>query len=185
MDILTAPPVTLRAGDAVAWAVALPAYPADDGWQLHYRVLWPSGDPATFDAAAQGADHAVALASADTAGWQAGRATLVWWVVRDTTRVTLGQQAINILPDLTAATSHDARSANQRALDDARAALQNYLSSGRGHVLEYDVAGRRMKFRSVDELRALIQFYEGQVAIEHARAAALAGGSPGRILTRF
>lgn len=182
-------PSTLRAGDSAGWVVSFSDYPASAGWQLHYRLLWPSGPAVTFDAAAQGDDHAVSLAGADTAGWQAGAATLVWWVTRDdegtVTRHTLGQQAVAILPDLTAAAALDPRSLNERALADAQAALAAHMASGRAHVAEYQIAGRQMKFRTVDELRALIEYYQREVATERARALALSGVAPGRILTRF
>jgi hypothetical protein len=183
------PPSTLRAGDSAGWVVSYSEHPASAGWVLHYRLLWPSGPTVAFDAAAQGDDHAVALTGAATADWQAGAATLVWWVTRDDggilTRITLGQQAIYILPDLTAATTHDPRSLNERALADAKAALATHMASGRAHVEEYEIAGRRMKFRSVDDLRALVEFYQREVATERARALALSGVAPGRILTRF
>lgn len=189
MDADVSLPSTLRAGDSAGWVVSYADYPASAGWQLHYRLLWPSGPAVTFDAAAQGDDHAVALTGDTTADWQAGAATLVWWVTRDDdgtlTRHTLGQQAVSILPDLTAATTHDGRSLNERALADAEAALAAHMASGRAHVEEYEVAGRRMKFRSADELRDLINYYKREVATERARALALSGVAPGRILTRF
>jgi hypothetical protein len=59
------------------------------------------------------------------------------------------------------------------------------MASGRAHVEEYEIAGRRMKFRSADELRGLVEFYQREVATERARALALSGVAPGRILTRF
>ena len=59
------------------------------------------------------------------------------------------------------------------------------LAGGRAHVEEYEVAGRRMKFRSADGLRDLINYYKREVATERARALALSGVAPGRILTRF
>jgi hypothetical protein len=182
-------PPNIRAGDNAAWVVSYAAFPASAGWQLHYRLLWPSVEAISFDADAQGDDHAVSLTGADTATWHAGTATLVWWVTLEDddtdTRHTLGQCRVHILPDLTTAATLDPRSINERALADAQAALAAYMASGRAHVAEYQIAGRQMKFRSADELRALIEYYQREVATERARALALDGVAPGRILTRF
>jgi hypothetical protein len=169
--------------------VSLPDYPAGAGWQLYYRLLWRTGPAVTIAAAADADDHAVALTGEDTAGWQAGLATLVWWVTREEgeveVRITLGSRAVQILPDLTTAATYDPRSLNERALADAQAALAAHMGSGRAHVEEYEIAGRRMRFRSVDELRALVEYYQREVATERAHALAAVGVSPGRILTRF
>lgn len=178
-------PDTFRAGDSISWTESLPAYPASAGWALKYRLLWPTGTAVALDAVAAGDDHAVALDAADTADWTAGSATLVAWVEQGTDRVTLEQQPVTILPDLSAATTYDGRSQAVKALAQARAALASYMEKGQLHVAEYDVAGRRMKFRSSTEITDLIAYYEGEVARERAAAALLQGGSPGRVYTRF
>lgn len=189
MDSSASPPATLRAGDSAEWVVSLPDYPAGAGWELYYRLLWRTGPAVTIAAAADGDDHAVALTGAQTASWQAGPATLVWWVVRGEgeaeVKVTLDGRLVEILPDLTTAATHDPRTLNQRALADAQAALAAHMASGRAHVEEYEIAGRRQRFRSVDELRALVEYYQREVATERAHALAAAGVAPGRILTRF
>lgn len=181
----TAPPTTIRAGDSVAWRVELAAYLPADGWALHYRLLWPTGAAVSFDATADGTAHAVSLTSADTASWAAGSATLVSWVEQGADRVTLAQQPVQLLPDLTAAANFDSRTQNEIALADCQQALADYLASGKAHVAGYGVAGRTMTFRSTDEIRALIEHYQREVARERANRAALSGGSPGRIMVRM
>lgn len=178
-------PTTFRAGDSVGWTHSLPAYPAADGWILKYRLLWSVGTAVDIDTIGAGDEYTVAVAAADTVGWVAGSATLVAWVERGVERETLGQQAVTILPDLTTATTFDSRTRNQKALDAARLALETYLAGGRMHVAEYEIAGRKMKFRSADEITALIAFYERECAKERAALAILQGGSPGRVMTRF
>jgi hypothetical protein len=181
----TSEPTALRAGDAVSWTRDLPEHLPTDGWTLKYRLLWPTAPHVAFTAAGYNALHLVALTSADTAAWRAGIATLVGWVEKGTARVTMLQAQIQILPDLTAATSLDGRSQNARALADARAALAAYTASDRAMVEEYQILGRRMKFRDIQQLRDLIAHYEQQVAREAADVAAAHGLSPGRIHTRF
>ena len=180
-------PTTLQAGDSATWLADLPEYPANDGWVLHYRVLSPTS-AATFDAVAEGAQHRVALSAATTATLPVGACTLLRWVTNGSTKTTLGQTPLQVLADLTSATSYDGRSQNARALADARAALAAHLASGKAHVQAYTIAGRRMEFRSVADLQALINFYQGEVTKEQA-AAALANGTlgsaPGRVHTRM
>lgn len=179
-------PDTFRAGDSISWSESLPDYLPADGWVLRFRLLWPSG-VYDFAAEAAGNDHAVSLTSSQTCGWSwaTGKATLVRWVEKAGNKVTLSSQTVTILPDLTAVSSHDGRTRNRKALDDAEAALAAYLSGGRAVVAEYQVAGRVMKFRSADEIQKLIDYYRPLVAKENAALALLEGGSvPGRILYR-
>lgn len=178
-------PTTFRAGDSVGWTISLPNHAPSDGWALHYRLLWPTGTGVDITTTGAGDDYTVALTAANTADWVAGSATLVSWLTRNSERETLGPRAVTILPDLTAAAAYDSRTRNQKALDAARAALETYLTGGRMHVAEYEIAGRHMKFRSADEITALIAFYERECSKERAALAILQGGSPGRILTRF
>ena len=112
-------PKNFRAGDSASWSESLPDYPASAGWSLKYRLMWPSGSGVNLTANPVGDDYAITLASASTASWLAGSATLVSWVEKGSERVTLAQQAVTILPDLTQAVTHDGRSANKQALDAA------------------------------------------------------------------
>lgn len=178
-------PTTFRAGDSASWSESLPDYPASAGWLLKYRLIWPTGTGVNLTATPAGNDFAVSLVSSDTTGWTAGKATLVSWVEKGTDRVTLEQKAVTILPDMTQAITHDGRSANKQALDAAEAALAEYLKGGKATVAEYEVAGRRMKFRDADQIIALINHYKPLVARENAALALLQGGGmPGRVYYR-
>jgi hypothetical protein len=179
-------PTTFRAGDSVTWSRHLPDYLPSAGWALKYRLLWPTGTAVAINASADGEDHKVTLTSANTANWAAGTATLVAWAEHaDGSRATLEQQTVSILPDLTTAANFDSRTQNQKALADARTALAAYAAKGQIHVAEYDIAGRRMKFRTTDEITKLINFYEGEVTRERTLQAIAEGGSPGRVRVRF
>lgn len=188
MDLSTTEPTTLRAGDSIAWSRALPEYSAADGWSLKYRLLWPSGPSVDIVSTAAGAIHTVNLTPAETAVYAPGPATMVAYVERTAPaaeRITLQTQAVSILPDLTTGGPYDGRSQNQIALADARAALASYMKKGQMHVAEYDIAGRTMKFRDVDQITNLIQHYEREVFKENAARATLNGVSPGRVQVRF
>lgn len=178
-------PTTFRAGDSASWQESLPAYPANSGWALKFRLLWPSGAAIAFDATASGADYTVSRSAADTASWPAGSATLVAYVDKGAERITISSVSVTILPNLVTATNHDSRSVAVRSLAAALAAREAYLASGKAHVAEYDIAGRVMKFRSAQDLNDLIEQLQREVARERATLAILQGGAPGRVMTRF
>jgi hypothetical protein len=181
-------PTSLRAGDTASWTRTLPDYPASAGWTLRYRLLWSTGQT-EFAASADGDDYAVSLTAATTAAWADGAATLFSWVEQGADssyqRVTIGQQPLQILPNLATAASFDGRSSAEKALADARAALQQYAANGQAHVAEYDIGGRRMTFRAAADLLRLIGQLERDVINERAALALLNGGAPpGRVYTR-
>lgn len=182
-------PTTLRAGDSLAWDISLPAYPASAGWALKYRLLFPSGTAVDIATTGVGDIYSVALTAANTAGWTTGAATLLAYLEKGSgpslERVTLSQQSVTVLPDLHAAATLDNRSQAVKALADARTALAAYMANGQAHVAEYEIAGRRMKFRIASEITDLITYYEREVAKERVALAVQSGASPGRVLTRF
>ncbi|MCB1955207.1 MAG: hypothetical protein KDG55_05995 [Rhodocyclaceae bacterium] len=177
-------PTQFRAGDSVVWNETL-SYPPADGWVLKYRLLFAGATAVEIPSVASGDGYAVSIDASTSSAWVAGSATLVSWVERAAERITIGQMLVEILPDLGAIANYDGRTANQKALADAKAALSAYLASGRGHVAEYSIAGRTMKFRSMDEIAALVEHYERECAKDRAALALLDGGSPGRVMTRF
>jgi hypothetical protein len=175
-------PTTFRAGDSASWSESLSAYPASAGWIMKLRMLWPAGQAIDIATTADGDDFAVTLAASDTASWQAGKATLVAWVEKGTQSITVGDLSVQVLPNLRLQANHDGRTANKRALDAAEAALLKYLEGGQALVEEYEIDGRRMKFRSTQEIRDLIAHYKRAVAKENAAFAILQGGGmPGRV----
>ena len=183
----TTAPTTLRAGDSASWTETLPSFPATDGWALHYRIVWrASGVPPVDIATTASVDsYTAALTSAATAAYPVGPATLVRWVTRADDRITLSMHALDITPDLTSAASVDNRSGNQKALDDARAALASHIASGQAKVASYTINNRAMQFRSLADLTQLVQHYEREVAKENALTAALNGIAAGRVITRM
>lgn len=179
MDIPTTEPIELRAGDSIVWERELDDYSAADGWTLKYKLLWATGTAVAFSATGAGTLHSVTLTATATASYAAGTATLAGYVEKGSggtlERVTIGTTLLTILPNLTAATTHDGRSANRIALDNARAALASYMAKGQAHVAEYDIAGRRMKFRDSQQIMDLIRYYEAEVAREERRARGVRG----------
>lgn len=171
-------PDSFRAGDSVSWTVSLPAFPASAGWAVLYRLLTPAGVASDITTTADGDDHVVTLSASDTSHWAAGTGTLVCIATKGAERKTVDSKTVTLLPDLGHVGTFDGRSRNQKALDDLEAALATYAADGKGHVAEYLVAGRTMKFRTVEEIQALIAHYRRQVVKERAALALLNGEPP-------
>lgn len=178
-------PESFRAGDSVTWRESFPEYPASEGWALALRLLWQTGTPADISAVADGNQFLIDLDAAATAAWLAGDATLIASVSKGADRVTVYQLPVKILANLATATTLDNRSQARKGLADARAALADYAGAGKIHVAEYDIAGRRMKFRDSNQILELIHYYEREVAKENAAAAILNGQTPGRVVVRM
>ena len=108
------------------------------------------------------------------------------WLARfGAERITIDKQEWRILPDLTSAQPTDARSEARRALDDLRAALRRWLAS-QGTVAEYEIAGRRMRFASAEDILKRIHLAEAEVARELQDERAASGLAPRRrLLVRY
>lgn len=181
MAIQNTEPAFVTAGDTVAWTKSLPDYPASAGWALAYRLINAAGS-IDITSSASGDDHAVSVSAAASAGWAAGDYQYQAYVTRAAERYTVGTGAITIKPNLAAKTAgFDARGAWAKALADLRLALATWLTSS-GHISEYEIAGRRMKFANADDIRKRIAIAEKEVAREAAAAAAAAGNPLGRAL---
>ena len=178
----TTEPTSLQAGDTIRWQRLLPDYPARAGWVLSYRLI-NAQTRIDIVATADGDAHLVNIPTATSAGYTAGEYTSIAQVTRGADRHTVGQGTIVIKPDWAAAADGaDARTPAQRALADLRAALMRWLST-QGHVQEYEIAGRRMRFATVEEIRQRISIAEGEAAREQAAAS----GKPiaRRVLVRY
>lgn len=185
MTTPTTEPAAVTAGDSISWLRSLPAYPATSGWTLKYRLLNAS---AKIDivATASGADHLVQIATAASAAYQAGTYDWTAWVEAGSERLTVDHGRITIKPDFASLNTYDGRSNARKTLDALEAAYQQYIQAGSAHVAEYEIAGRRMRYRSAAEMREEIEFWRNQVNIEERRAAIAAGKPPrNKLRVRF
>lgn len=172
-EIPTKEPTQIRAGDSITWIKTLNDYPATDGWVLHYRLINSAGK---FDitATASGSVHLVSVSAATSATYTAGNYTLISWVTLGSDRYSINSEPIEVLPDLAAqASGYDTRSTAQKTLDLLDAAMQSQGSNA--WVQEYEIEGRRMKFRSVGEFMAFRSKVKQEV-IKEQNAERLANG---------
>lgn len=181
----TTEPAFLQAGDTLTWQRSLPDYPASASWLLSYRLINADGK-IDIASAASGDDHLVTVAASTSATYAAGDYEWTAYVTKATERYTVGSGRLTIRPDLAAkAGGFEARSAMRKARDDLRTALATWVTSN-GHIQEYEIAGRRMKFSSAADIQQRINLVERELAREDAAARLAAGLDSGRrVLVRF
>lgn len=164
-------------------------YTPADGWAMTLRLLPRSSGTAIDIATTASSDNqgfAVEVSSVTTATWSAGNYSAFALVTLSGERKTVHIGEVEILADPATATSYDVRSDAERTLAALRDALKTYSTNGQGHVAEYEIAGRRMKFRSSAEIIQQIEYWERIVAAEAAANRVAAGQPSGRkVYTRF
>ena len=180
----TREPASVVAGDTLAWRKTLSDYPAGDGWVLSYRLINAAGK-IDITAAADGDDHLVGVTAAASAAYVAGDYTWTSQATLGAERHTVEQGRITIKPDLAdEAAGFDTRSTAKKTLDLLDAALEAHGS--RAWTSEYEIAGRRMKFRSPGDFLALRDKLKAEVAREVAAERLAAGlGSQSKVYVRF
>lgn len=185
---------TIIAGDALDFDTTVTdsdgtQYLPADGWTMLLRLIpQTSGTPIEIPTTASADDSSAfncAVTSATTAAWGTGTYGAFALVTLSGERKTvyIGQVVIKADPGL--ASTYDVRSSAKVALDAALTLYYDFVSN-RVHVLEYEVAGRRMKFTSADQLVKHIEALKKGVAEEETAARIASGQSSGRkVYTRF
>jgi hypothetical protein len=184
MATLTDIPARLTAGDSASWTVEDSQYPATAGWSMRYALVSASAQ-LQLNSTASGDAHAFALSTTTSATLSAGRWAWQRYALRTGERVTLGTGAMEVLPDLAAATAGlDTRSSSRAMLENIEAWMRAPDSCA--WVAEIEIAGRKIKNHTVPDLLALIEKLKRDVRGEDAAEALANGRSPrNRILVRF
>ena len=140
----------------------------------------------TFSAIASGSDHQVSVAASATASRASGDYDWQASVAQDVERYTIGAGRITVAKSFSGHVTLDNRSKARQMLEAMQSCYLAYISNGQGHVAEYEIAGRRMKFRNASEIWQQIEKLKREVAAED-RAARIAAGLPARrrVLVRF
>ncbi len=182
-SIPTTEPETITAGDSFTWKRTLADYPAGT-WTLKYRLINADGK-IDITATASGTDHLVSVEPATSAVYTAGTYTWTAWVEKTGYRITIGGGTMEVKPNIAALTTLDARTDAAVIVDQLIAAYKSYTASN-GHVAEYEIAGRRMKFRGTAEILDQLNHWRAILASEKRAeriAAGLGGGN--KFLVRF
>lgn len=164
-------------GDTLNFATTVPGYPASEGWTLKYRLVPRASGSAILLTAAVDEDdpdgYRVQETAATTAAWAAGVYSWASWVELSGQVYSLGSGSCTLTPDpRTAAAGWDNRSDAAIALANVQAVIAGRASSA---VLEYEIAGRRLKYIPISDLVALESRLKADVAAEARLAASAAG----------
>lgn len=145
-------PPRFAIGAALVFTVTLPAYPADDGWTLRYRLVPQAGagSAISFDTAASGSAHAANVSAATTGAWSAGTFSWFSWVESGSDVRDVDHGTIVLLPNVrSAAGPLDLRSEAEIALANVQALLRGRATQD---ALRYTINGRSLERFSIDEL---------------------------------
>jgi len=182
-SIPTTEPDSITAGDSFTWQRTLADYPAGT-WTLKYRLINAAGK-IDITATASGTDHLVSVAPTTSDDYTAGTYTWTAWVEKTGYRITIGGGTMEVKPNIAALNTLDARTDAALIVDQLMAAYKSYTASN-GHVAEYEIAGRRMKFRGSAEILDQLNHWRAILASEKRAeriAAGLGGGN--KFLVRF
>jgi hypothetical protein len=186
-SVPTTEPTSIVVGDTLTWTRSLADYPATT-WTLKYRFINAAGK-IDITAGASGTDYLVAVTAAVSAAYVAGDYTWTAWAEKGSggsaERVTVGSGTITVKSNIAALTTLDGRTQAAKIVDQLMAAYIAYTASN-GNVAEYEIAGRRMKYRSAAEILEQINHWKAIVAAEKRAeriAAGLGGGN--KVLVRF
>src|SRR3990170_2218682 len=147
-------PSTLRAGDTISWAESLSDYPAM-AWILAFTLQAQGKAPIVITASPSGSDHSISVLPSVSKTWIAGIYSYQAYVYKGTPptftdKMTLQSGRIEILPDLTQATSvTDLRSHVKKVLDAIESLLEGKASAD---ILGYSIAGRSISKMNPTEL---------------------------------
>lgn len=171
-------PTSHVAGDTFAATLDGSEYPASSGWTAQLVLIGPAR--ITVSATASGADHAISVNSSTTGGWAAGSYSVKATFTKAGERYSQDVGTLEVTPDPAnaATTARSLLTAAEQALQDLEASYRTWLASGRVHVAEYTIAGRKMVFRQAADFLTAIAAARRDVASERAAKRVAAGLNP-------
>jgi len=170
------------AGDAFSATLADARHLASAGWALS-AVLIGQTSRHNLAAASTATGWAVTAAPTETTAWPPGAYTLhAVYSKTPGQRVSYVLSALRVLPDPLAPATLAANMLGpaQRAYQDLQAAYRAYLAAGKWTVQEYQIAGRRMTFRTAAELMSTMDGARREAEAEQAADGISAGVNPRR-----
>lgn len=182
-DVATNEPLEITAGNSVTWKRTFDDYLASDSWVLTYALLHRTNTKITITSSADGDDHLVDEAAADTVDWTAGDYTWQAYVTKGADRFQVDSGTMTILPNLAAATNYDGRSHARITLDNIEAVIQERATKDQE---SYVILGRSLSRTPMADLITLHSRYKRMVkAEEDAEKVANGIGTGKKVLTRF
>lgn len=178
---LTNTPSKLTAGDSAEWTISLPDYPAP-AWTLTYYLV-KDGKQIVITGTQYGSteEHHISVDAATTAAWQPGTYSYQAKASNGTDRKDAGSGTVVIEPDFAQQGSgYDDRSFAKKSLDAIEAVIERRASQSQQ---EYQIAGRALKFMTMEELLNARDRFRAEVRAGERRKA----GKPafGAVKVRF
>lgn len=170
-------PGEIVVGDSAGWSVALNDYPAPD-WVLHYAMFNKDSNQ-SFDAAADGTDHKVSLASATTGAWAAGRYDWSAYVTKGSERESVATGVFIIKADPSLGLNYDGRSHARKMLEAIEATLEGRATRQDIELMKGQYGERAIE-RDPDLLRKWRDEYKKEVKAEDDQVALRAGKTVSR-----
>lgn len=127
-QILSSIPTKITAGTSVSWLVALPAFPAPNGWTLTYTLV-TSAAQVVVTSTPSGVDHLFEIPLAESAYWIPGKYSWQSHVSNGTERYQVDAGVVEILADYANATTGiDTRIWLDKAIEALQAAIYDRAS---------------------------------------------------------
>ncbi len=168
------------AGDSFSAQLDGAAHSAANGWAAQLILIGPARH--VLPATAAGADHLVAVAATTTAAWAAGSYAMRILFTKGSDRASSDGGTLVVLPDPAAADTGavSLKGPAQAALEALQALYRAYIASGSFKVQSYEIVGRKMTFRSIEDLVRAIDLARRDAEAERAAERLANGVSPRR-----
>lgn len=173
------------AGDTFDQRVPNATFQPGDGWTLKYRLqplkadgtVDPLGTAIQFTANVVDAEFRIQVGPDVTKDWAPASYKWSAWVEKPGARYTVDEGFATIKPDPAVSNAGtDPRSHARRVLAQIETAIEGWSLTG-GHIAEYEIAGRRMRYADRSDVLEMRKQYRAEVWREDA-AAAMAQGAP-------
>lgn len=172
-------PAEIRAGDSVEWYKSLSDYPASS-WTLTYTLI-NSTSKITITGTAYGDIHAISVPTTATDDYAAGWYDWVAHVSAGASRFSVASGRMQVLPNLAAATTYDARTHARKMLDAIESLLEGRATGDEIDLLEASYDIRTIK-RDPAKMMQIRDKYKAEVSAEAAAIAIKNGTSTGRTI---
>lgn len=167
---------TIAAGDTLDFPVTgtntplIADYPPSAGWTLKYRLVpLVAGTAIEITASTDAGWYRITVIPSTTATYGLGAYGWSSWVEKTGYRHVIESGQVTVLPNpATVAAGTDLRAQAEKAIADLLAAMATYTASN-GHVKEYEIAGRRMRFEDKSQITDLLNFWRTERTREKGR----------------
>jgi hypothetical protein len=192
IPIADSEPTLIHAGETVKWRKSISDYPANDGWQLNYRIQGAATSVAiawATEITADGADFLVTVPAATSANWpKLEKLWLYGWVEKAGERQKVYYAQLTIRKSLHGdVANYDGRTHVQKVLDAIEATILG-MASREEKSLRINSGGveKELELCSMEELIKLRQVYRHERQAEIAAENVAAGKASGRrVLSRY